>query len=382
MTRQGRRLGNARKEVTVRALVYHGRADLRLEEQPVPDPGPGEVLLRIKAVGVCGSDEKEYSSGPHLVPGTDGRATVPIILGHEFAGEVVALGAGVTRLAEGTLVSCGAGVSCGHCLNCQLGKTNLCREYSTHGFHRNGGLAEFATVPAAICVDAGAQGLAADTAALAQPMAIAVHTLSRGAPRNGDPLVIVGAGGIGSFLTYAAVAAGAQVIVADVRPDRLDLAARLGAAATIDVSAQTVRDGLRRLAIETRLFYEVTGTPEGLESALSAADPGTTVVITGVQRAPRMCDFGRVTLSELALVGTQAHICAHDLPQAIRYLAARHAGWDDVAPQVLPLESVASGALEPLGRGLAPSVKTLVDPAATSPRNACHRGGTHAAPRS
>ncbi len=367
----------------MRALVYHGRTDLRLEDRAVPEPGPGEVLLRIRAVGMCGSDEKEYSSGPHLVPGQDGRAAMPIVLGHEFAGEVAAVGEGVTGLAVGTLVSCGAGVSCGTCLNCRLGKTNLCRVYATHGFHRDGGLAEFCAVPAAICADAGSAGLAPDTAALAQPMAIAVHTLSRGAPRAGDSVVIVGAGGIGSFLTYAALASGTQVVVADIRADRLELAARMGVAATIDVSAEPLRDGLLRLGVETRLFYEVTGTPAGLDSVLSAAEPGTTVVVTGVQHTPQICDYGRVTLSELALMGTQAHVCSRDLAQAIEYLASRGAGWADIAPRVLPLESVVSDVLEAIGRGQAPSVKTLVDPVATGPRDACHetRGGTHATPR-
>ncbi|MDX6334007.1 MAG: (R,R)-butanediol dehydrogenase / meso-butanediol dehydrogenase / diacetyl reductase [Streptosporangiaceae bacterium] len=367
----------------MRALVYHGREDLRLEDRAVPEPGPGEVLLRVRAVGMCGSDEKEYSSGPHLVPGKDGRAAVPIVLGHEFAGEVVDAGEGVSGLAAGALVSCGAGVSCGTCLNCRLGKTNLCQVYATHGFHRDGGLAEFCAVPAAICADAGSKGLAPDTAALAQPMAIAVHTLSRGAPRTGDTLVIAGAGGIGSFVTYAALAAGMRVIVADIRADRLELAARMGVAATIDVSGEPLRDALVRMRIETRLFYEVTGTPAGLDSVLSAAEPGTTVVVTGVQRTPQLCDYGRVTLSELTLVGTQAHVCSRDLPQAIDYLAARREGWADIAPRVLPMESVATDVLEAIGRGQAPSVKTLVDPAATGPRDARHDTGgvTHATPR-
>jgi threonine dehydrogenase-like Zn-dependent dehydrogenase len=111
---------------------------------------------------------------------------------------------------------------------CVRGRTNLCLSYHTLGFHRDGGMAEYVTAPMSICVPVGERGLSMDTAALAQPMAIAVHARARGRVREQQVVLILGAGGIGSFLTYACVASGAQVWVADIADDRLALARALG----------------------------------------------------------------------------------------------------------------------------------------------------------
>ncbi len=118
----------------MRAAVLHSVGDLRIEEKPAPEPGAGEVLIRVTVCGVCGSDATEFGRGLVL-------AQPPVTLGHEFAGVVEALGPGVEGLAVGASVVCGAGVSCGECKPCREGRTNLCRNYSTIGFHHDGGLA-------------------------------------------------------------------------------------------------------------------------------------------------------------------------------------------------------------------------------------------------
>ena len=200
----------------MRAVRFHAAGDIRVDEVPAPPaPGPGEVLLKVATAGICGSDGLEYAKGPSLIRPLDVPHPVtghlgPLTLGHEFAGEVVAVGDGVEDLRPGMLVACGAGMSCGTCPPCRAGRTNLCTTYATIGFHADGALAEHVLAPADICFDAGAYGLGPDAAALAQPMAIAVHAARRGRVAADELVLIIGAGGIGSFLTFAAVSAGAD----------------------------------------------------------------------------------------------------------------------------------------------------------------------------
>jgi threonine dehydrogenase-like Zn-dependent dehydrogenase len=343
----------------MRAARFHAAGDIRIDEVPRPDsPGPGEVLIRVAAVGICGSDALEYRAGPVLVD------AVPLTLGHEFAGEVVAVGEGVTSLREGMLVACGAGISCGSCARCLAGRTNLCTSYVTLGFNHDGALAGYCVAPASICVDAGAYGLDADTAALAQPMAIAVHATRRGRLAAGETAVVIGAGGIGSFIVYAAAEAGARVIVADLDVERLEIAAALGAATTI--LGDHLPDGLA-----PDVVFEVSGSASGLMQALAIAPRGGRIVAVGVQKAPPAIDLRRLTLDELELVGTVAHVCREDLPEALRLLAARAEGWADMAPDVLPLDDLMADGILPLAEGRSTRIKTLIDPWAQA-RRAVH----------
>lgn len=160
-----------------------------------PVVATGELLLEVRAVGICGTDAHEYSHGPTMFPIEQRHPETghvgPMIPGHELSGVVVEVGEGVDGFAIGDLVVSGAGISCGLCHWCQQGMTNLCESYATVGLQRNGGLAEFCSVPASTCVNAGSYGLEADTAALGQPMAITVHSMRRGRLQKGDVVVII-----------------------------------------------------------------------------------------------------------------------------------------------------------------------------------------------
>jgi (R,R)-butanediol dehydrogenase / meso-butanediol dehydrogenase / diacetyl reductase len=354
----------------MRAAVYHGPGDVRIRTVPVPKPGPGEVLVKVAAAGICGTDAAEYAH-PRLIQ--TGPAD-PVVLGHEFAGEVVAVGPGVGSDLVGQPVTCGAGVSCGACPACQRGRTNLCRTYHTLGFHRDGGLAGYVTAPRSICLPLGDRDLSLDTAALAQPMAIAVHARTRGQVREGMVVLIVGAGGIGAFLTYACAAVGAQVWVADVGPGRLELASALGAARVIDARDDDPATALADAGLRAETIFEVSGSAAGLDSALRAAHPGVRLVAVGVQETPRDASFAEWTLGEYDVLGTVAHVCATDLPTALDLLAEGADLWNRVAPVVLPLDTLVEDGFVPLALGRSPRVKTLFDPDAAAPRAARHTG--------
>lgn len=355
----------------MQAAVFHGREDVRIEDVPRPDPGPGEVLLRIDAVGICGTDAHEFDSGPHMFPLRDPHPRSghggPMILGHEFTGRVVAVGSSVDAFVEGDRVVSGAGISCGECHWCERGRTNLCARYYTAGLERHGGAAQFCSVPASTCVPVD-DGLSPDAAALGQPMSIAVHAMRRGRLQAGEVAVIIGAGGIGAFLIYAAVERGATVVVSDFDEDRLAIASALGAHHTVDPSAGDLGELLEDEGLIPSAVYEVSGTRGGLTEALAVAPRGCRLVMVGIQSGAREMDLRTLTLREVELIGTNAHIVGSDLPEAMRLLASRTDGWSDVAPVALSLQDLVSDGLAPLAAGRSSRIKTLIDPWADETR--------------
>ena len=351
----------------MRAAVYHGAGDVRVEDVAMPIPREGEVLLEVHAAGICGTDASEFLHGPKMFPVfAQDRITGhigPMIPGHEFGGRVVEIGPGVETFRVGDLVASGAGISCGRCLRCEAGRTSLCVRYSTVGLQRNGALAQYCVVPSAICLDVRAFGLTDDSAALAQPMAIAVHSMRRGRLEAGDEALVIGAGGVGAFLIYAAARAGAKVVACDLDAARLEIADALGAAEVVQAEADTpLAELARSLVGKPAVVYEVSGSPQGLEAGLQLLSAGGRLVAVGLQTGPHQVDLRRLTLSEVELIGTNAHVCAVDLPEAVRLLADRVEGWEDVAPIALPLDDLVEEGLIPMVEGRRSRIKTLLDP--------------------
>ena len=356
------------------AAVYHGTRDIRIEDIEVPDPGPGELLLEVHAAGICGTDASEWDHGPMMFPVSERNPWSghggPMVPGHEFGGRVVDRGPGVEGFPDGTLVAGGAGVSCGSCGACRAGITNFCERYFTVGLQRHGALAQYVAVPAGICLDVGGLGLDDDRAALVQPMAIGVHSLRQGDPGPGDPVVVIGVGGVGAFLVYAAVRSGARVVAADLDPGRLAVAEALGAAVTVAVDrdeplAPQISDALGGFAT---VVYEVTGVPSVLAAALDLVEPRGRVVAIGLGTVPVPVDVRSLTLRELALVGTSALVFEADFADAARLVEARSEGWSDVAPLALPLDLLVGEGLEPMVEGRPERIKTLIDPWASAVR--------------
>jgi (R,R)-butanediol dehydrogenase/meso-butanediol dehydrogenase/diacetyl reductase len=354
----------------LKAIVYHGPGDVRLEDRIVPEPGPGQVRVKVAAAGICGTDVAEFVHGPHFFPidsphphsGHEG----PTVPGHEFSGWITAVGSDVTGFDDGDLVAVGAGVSCGSCVQCLAGNSNLCLTYWTVGLQADGGLAEEAIVPASCVLNLAGSEITADLAALAQPMSIGIHAAGRGRVTNEDRVVVLGAGGIGSFIVRAAVSVGAKVTAVDIDLSRLGAATRLGAMSTVDgmdpAFENLFEDG------HPDVVFECTGRSESLIRAASlVADLGRLVVV-GHQAEPVALDFKQIALDELELIGTQAHVFAADLPTAVSLIAVDPGVWASVAPTVLPLDQVVEAGLIPMAKGESGQIKTLFDPAATSPR--------------
>ena len=360
----------------MRAAVYHGARDIRIEDMDVPEPGHGELLLEVHAAGICGTDASEWAQGPIMFAVSERNEWSghggPMVPGHEFGGRVVDRGPGVEGFPDGTLVACGAAVSCGSCPRCRAGITNFCEKYYTVGLQRNGALAQYVAVPAAACLDVGGLGLDDDGAALVQPMAVGVHSLRQGDPGPGETVVVIGVGGVGAFLVHAAVRSGARVLAADLDPERLEVAEALGAAITLAVDRDEPLPPQigEALGGPATVAYEVTGVPSVLASALEVVEPRGRVVAIGLGTVPVPIDVRYLTLQEIRLVGTSAHVFEVDFADAARLVEARSEGWADVAPLALPLDLLVGEGLEPMVKGKPERIKTLIDPWADGVRPA------------
>ncbi len=248
-----------------------------------------------------------------------------------------------------TRVVSGAGVSCGACSWCRSGRTNLCERYYTLGLHADGGLAEFVTTPAHICV---AVPDACDdvAAAVAQPLAVARHALARGAAGSGGALAVIGVGGIGSFVIACGVDIGmSPVIAVDVNERRLETARALGADVLVDARSESTTAAIRAATGEegADVVVEASGIASAPATAVAATRRGGRVVLLGLQHAPDEIDLLALTLAEIELTPSVAHICDTDLPQALAMLAR-----GDLAPaivdRVIPLEAVVEDGLQPI----------------------------------
>lgn len=358
----------------MRAAVYHGAGDVRLEQVDDPRPGEGEVLLRVLRSGVCGTDATEWRSGPRTFPVERAHPVTghhgPMVLGHEFVGEVVERGPGATT-ELGALVASGAGVWCGRCDRCHEGRTNLCRSYSTLGLNRPGGMAELVAVPERTLVPVP-EGTGLDAAGLAQPLAVGLHAARRAGVRPGDRVVLVGAGAIGTFVLAGLQHLGeADVTVVDFPGARLERALRLGAARTLDVGPdqpERLRAALAAAGATGGLadvVIEASGAPGQLAAAVAAVRPGGTVLQVGLPSKPQELDVHSLVMREVSITTTLAHVCDEDLSPALQILSTTPLAaelLDSVRPlEQLPeqLERLATGQLEG---------KVLFDPTQEGPR--------------
>jgi (R,R)-butanediol dehydrogenase/meso-butanediol dehydrogenase/diacetyl reductase len=204
-------------------------------------------------------------------------------------------------------------------------------------------------------------------------MSIAVHSLRQGRPRPDETVAVIGAGGIGAFLTYALVRSSVDVVVADLSAERVALAAKLGASEAFQPSSPaTLLDELRERVPEPTVVYEVTGHSSALAVALSAVARGGRVVAVGLQEKPITIDARALTLREVELIGTNAHAFGRDLPSAVELLATRADPWDDFASRAVGLDGLVDQGIVPLVEQHPTQLKTLIDPWIEGTRSTDH----------
>jgi (R,R)-butanediol dehydrogenase/meso-butanediol dehydrogenase/diacetyl reductase len=348
----------------MKAAVYHAAGDVRIEERDVPTPAAGEVLLKVLRSGMCGTDSSEYKSGPKIFPTLTKHPKSghlgPMILGHEFIGEIVSVSDGESGFSVGDVVASGAGISCGSCVRCKEMRTNLCDKYVTLGLNRDGGMAEFVAVPTSTLVKVPA-GIGLDAAGIAQPLAVGLHAARRAGVRDGDKVLLIGAGAIGTF-----VLAGlknlytAEVTVLDFGGSRLERAARLGADHTVEVGENAEAEiGKIFGTAGIDVVIEASGAPGQLQFAIGLVRQGGNILQVGLPSTRQEIDVHRIVMNEINIETTLAHVCGQDLGPALEILGTTTLA-EELVEGVYPLSEITTQ-LERLGAGKIQG-KVLFDP--------------------
>jgi 2-desacetyl-2-hydroxyethyl bacteriochlorophyllide A dehydrogenase len=295
----------------MRAIMYQGKGKLELQEIPQPTIKPNEVLLKVKAVGICGTDLHIYNGGTDVPPGT--------VIGHEFSGEVVAVGADVTNVQVGDRAVAEHVVTCGECFYCKRGTPNLCNKRQVLGMDLPGALAEYMAIPANLVYTFPAT-IPYDVAALIEPLTIALFAQTRLGSLAEKKVAVIGQGPIGLFLDQVLRLAGAEVIGMDVLDNRLTFAKTNGwIAHALNTNDSAFTEQLAKIApLGVDATFEAVGRPETATLALEITRPDGDVVLLGVFEQPVSLNLMRLIRKELHVHGSWT--CAFSFPPAIELL--------------------------------------------------------------
>jgi len=327
----------------MRAVVKTGPGPgMQVREVPEPTCGPSDVLIKVHAAGVCGTDLHiwEWDSW------ASGRLKPPVVIGHEFAGEIAALGEDAERealLKVGDLVTAEGHLICGHCLQCRTGHGHLCVRTRIIGVDRDGAFADFIVMPASNVMKL--DGIPVEIGAIMDPVGNAVHTVLEGGAVSGMTVFVLGAGPIGCFACGVARAAGASLVVAsDYNDMRLELARGMGAQVTLNPGRDDVLARVRELTggDGVDLVCEMSGHPDGHAQAFAAARVGGRVNLLGTPSRTTQVDFARdVIFKGLTLYGVTGRKMYDTWHQMSRFLKNGQLDPRSVVTHRFPLEGIA-----------------------------------------
>lgn len=304
----------------MQAIVKEKRGPgLKVTTVPKPSAGPGEVLIAVRYAGVCGTDL-------HIADWdgwAQGRIRPPLVVGHEFAGEVVAVGDGVAGLETGQQVTAEGHIVCGHCLQCRSGNSHICKNTRIIGVDRDGAFAEYIAMPATNVLPL--DGIPTTVGAIMDPLGNAFHAVLE-ADIPGSSVFVVGCGPIGCFAVGVARAAGAaKVIASDVNDKRLELARRMGAHVTINAA----RDNVVHAVLEETggegadVVCEMSGVPSALHQAFAAVRMGGRVQLLGIPKGDIPIDFAsEIIFKGITVYGVIGRRMYETWHQMRRYLTA------------------------------------------------------------
>jgi (R,R)-butanediol dehydrogenase/meso-butanediol dehydrogenase/diacetyl reductase len=350
----------------VKAAVWYGRKDVRIENIPEPPaPGPGEVKIKVHKTGICGSDLHEYDAGPIFIPTTaphplTGRKA-PLTLGHEFCGEIVEVGKDVKKYKVGDIVAPDAAQHCGECYMCKVNRYSLCEKLAFTGLMADGAFAEYVNVPAYTCFKLLPE-LSSEAGALIEPIAVGIHAIRQGKVLQGDNVAVVGAGTIGLVTIQAARAAGAsKVFSIEVAKARKEFAKGLGAIVldptetdvAAEVKEQTNGEGVN-------VAIECIGKAATVNTCIQCVRRGGKVVIVGIFEKPGEINYNDLVFEEKELVGSLAY-CG-EFEAAIALLKDGRIKAEPLITGRIKLDDIIEKGFEELLKNRESNVKILVSP--------------------
>jgi (R,R)-butanediol dehydrogenase/meso-butanediol dehydrogenase/diacetyl reductase len=349
----------------MRALRFHFARDLRIEDVDEPTgPGPGDVAVRVAMCGICGTDLHEYVAGPIVTPVEPHPLTGaqnPQILGHEFSGEVVAAGPGVTSVREGDRVAIMPLAYCGRCAYCRRGLQQLCVTMGCIGLsHAWGGMAQLATV-AEYQVVRLPDAVSYEQGALIEPTAVAAYAVERGGVAPGDRVLVTGAGPIGALAALCAHSAGASAVyISEPNPARRARAEALGVSTVLDPTDVDVPAFLREetdgLGVDVAI--ECSGHPNGFNGAIASLRRRGTLAQTGLFVGQASVEPMLWSLNDLSIIGTWCY-WVYDFDRIAAQIAAGGLPVERVITSSVALDD-APDAFDRLASGVADEIKVLV----------------------
>ncbi len=283
-------------ETTMLQQVMTAPGEIRFERVPVPQAGPGQVLVKIKRIGICGSDI-------HVYHGKHPYTSYPVTQGHEVSGQIAALGEGVTDLRVGQRVTIEPQVFCGKCYPCTHGKYNLCESLKVMGFQTTGTASKYFAVDQSK-VDLLPEGMGFDEGAMIEPLAVTVHAAKRAGDVRGRKVCVLGCGPIGILLIQSLKAFGAaKVLATDVSDCRLSLARQCGADEVVNTREADFGKALLEAfgPDKADIIYDCAGNDVTMDQAIQNARKGSTIVLVAVFAGQARCDLAKLNDSELDL---------------------------------------------------------------------------------
>jgi 2-desacetyl-2-hydroxyethyl bacteriochlorophyllide A dehydrogenase len=300
----------------MKAAVCEEARKVTIKEVKMPGPGPDEALIKVKSAGICGSDVRAYQ-GKHPA------VIYPVTLGHEFSGEIAALGEDVEGFEIGDGVIVEPLFPCGECPSCLAGDYNLCAELIMTGYQIPGAFAEYTVARSAFLYPKG-ESLTFDEAALVEPLAVAVHAVKRAGIGIGDVVAVLGAGGIGLLAMQVAKKAGATVVITDTSTEKLHLAADMGADYVLNADSVDLYGLLMAMTRDrgADVVLECAGTAKTLIQAIELVRKGGTVAVVGwTGNELDQIPMTEITMNEINLLGST--IYCRDFPTAIELAVSR-----------------------------------------------------------
>ncbi len=294
-------------------MIVPGQIDVHETNAPVP--GPGEVLLRVQRIGVCGSDI-------HVYHGKHPLTSYPVVQGHEFSAVLEAVGPGVAGLMPGTKVTSMPQIVCGECVPCRRGDYHICDKLKVQGFQAPG-CAQELWVTSADSVVPLPETFTFEQGALVEPTAVAVHAVARAGQLAGRHVTVLGAGPIGNLVAQTARSAGAQVLIIDLSDYRLDIARQCGLEATSNAKAETLAQASQRVfgKIGFDVAFECVGVEATITAVVDSIQKGGTIIIVGVFGDQPRVNLALVQDRELNLRGTLMYQ-RQDYQRAVELIAS------------------------------------------------------------
>ncbi|MHB1318061.1 MAG: zinc-dependent alcohol dehydrogenase family protein [Anaerolineae bacterium] len=298
----------------MKAAIFRGVGQIDVVDVPIPQPGSGQAVVRVAACGICGTDRHifhgEFSTHP------------PVIIGHEYAGEVAAVGEGVTTLTVGERVAIDPNMPCGFCTPCRRGQIHMCQNLTALGVDIDGGFAEYCLAPEAQCFHLP-EGLSLLEGAMAEPVACCVHGMDLAGVHSGDTVAIIGGGAIGQIMAQLARLQGAgRVVVSDLSTPRRQMALDLGADCVIDPGNDDPLTSGGLLGQGADVVIEAVGSSRTAAQAITWAARGATILWFGVTPPDQTVTVSPNLIFEKELTIRGARINPYTHARAIALLAS------------------------------------------------------------